>query len=102
MTDGDCASRGRQKFPDIHGYFRKCLVPPHVVSFPLRLGTKFSQVMSPTSGQGGVFMVVPLSPESPRLASDYCKEPGGPGYCCGCEGFIILAVAYGLNHAFLI
>ena len=56
--------------------------------------------MSPTSGQGGVFMVVPLSPESPRLASDYCKEPGGPGYCCGCEGFIILAVACCLNHAF--
>ena len=45
-------------------------------------------------------MVVPLSPESPRLASDYCKEPGGTGYCCDCEGFIILAVACGLNHAF--
>ena len=47
---------GRQKFPDIHGYFRKCLVPRPwpwlVVSFPLRLGTRLPHVRSPTSTLG--------------------------------------------------
>lgn len=75
---------GRQKFPDIYGYFRKCLVlrpwPWLVVSFPLRLGTRLPHVMSPTSTLGHEeveeFMEEevhggPLAPESPQLAGGY-------------------------------
>ena len=66
-----------------------------VVSFPFRIGTKFRHVMSPTSGLGGVFMVVLDWVVVSRARLSHASREG-------LEEFIMLAVDCRLKRTYLL